>query len=376
MGDPWFKIKHLQHSHGLIALSANFALYGDLSQRMMSVIGQFSPLQEIYSIDESFLDLTGIPGTGRQLGTEIRNRVMQWVGIPTCVGIGPTKTLAKLANHLAKKIPRLQGVCDLSAVDHAARLKAMRHVPVDDVWGVGRKLAPQLNAMGIHSASDLAQASVQAIQNKFSVVLSRTVAELAGVACIPWEDSPPEKQQIICSRSFGAPVEALADLQHALATFMTRASEKLRSQHSLAGAAQVFIRTSHFRQGPQHSGSVVTRLHPTDNTSELIHAALGGLGRIYKPGYAYAKAGVCLLDIEPAQPAHHQLGLFSGQGRKEYASRSNLMTVMDKINHRYGRSTVVAASALASLEAPWRMRQERMTPAYTTDWNDIVQIWR
>lgn len=157
MGAPWFQIKHLAQTHGLLALSANFSLYGDLSQRMMNVIGQFSPLQEIYSIDESFLDLTGVPGTGRELGSTIRERVKQWVGIPTCVGIGPSKTLAKLANHLAKKIPRLQGVCDLSTLDHEGRLRALRHVAIEDVWGVGRRLAPQLRESGIQTASDLAQ---------------------------------------------------------------------------------------------------------------------------------------------------------------------------------------------------------------------------
>ncbi len=172
MGDPWFKIKHLAQSRGLIALSANFSLYGDLSSRMMNVIGQFSPQQEIYSIDESFLDLTGIRGTGRELGTVIRDRVKQWVGIPTCVGIGPSKTLAKLANHLAKKVPRLQGVCDLSMINHPARLRAMRHVQIDDVWGVGRRLAPQLRDMGIQTAADLAQQSPQRIKERFTVVLA------------------------------------------------------------------------------------------------------------------------------------------------------------------------------------------------------------
>lgn len=377
MGDPWFKIKHLEHSHGLLALSANFALYGDLSARMMNVIGQFSPLQEIYSIDESFLDLTGIPGPGRELGTSIRDRVKQWVGIPTCVGIGPTKTLAKLANHLAKKVPRLQGVCDLSNIDHQARLRAMRHVPVDDVWGVGRRLAPQLKAMGMHTAADLAQAAPARIQSKFSVVLARTVSELAGQACIPWEDSPPDKQQIMCSRSFGAPVTALADLQQAVAVFVSRAAEKLRGQDSTTAAVQVFIRTSPFRDTPQHSGSTVIRIERTNNTAALISVVSNGLRRIYRPGFPYAKAGVCLIDIEGQERTAAQLSLFDcATAASRGASCDGLMSVLDKLNERYGKATVLAAKALADKDAPWQMRQERMTPAYTTRWNEIVEIWR
>lgn len=343
---------------------------------MMNVIGQFSPLQEIYSIDESFLDLTGIPGSGRDLGSSIRARVKQWVGIPTCVGIGPTKTLAKLANHLAKKVPRLSGVCDLSKLDSEARLKAMRHVPVDDVWGVGRRLAPQLKAMGMHTAADLAQAAPARIQSKFSVVLARTVSELAGQACIPWEDSPPDKQQIMCSRSFGAPVTTLADLQQAVAVFVSRAAEKLRRQASTAGAVQVFIRTSPFRETPQYSGSTVVQIERTSSTAVFIHAVTNGLRKIYRPKFAYAKAGVCLLDIEAQSTTTAQLGLFDEIQAAAKSPCSALMSVMDELNERYGRSTVLAAKALAEPAAPWQMRQERRTPAYTTDWNQIIQVWR
>lgn len=376
MGAPWFKIQHLADSHGLIALSANFALYGDLSQRMMNVIGQFSPRQEIYSIDESFLDLTGIPGTGRELGTQIKVRVKQWVGIPTCVGIGPTKTLAKLANHLAKKVPRLQGVCDLSSIDHEARLKALRHVPVDDVWGVGRRLAPQLKDMGIYTASDLAQTSPGQLQQRFSVVLAKTARELAGDPCIAWEDAPSEKQQIMCSRSFGQPVTALYDLQQAIAVFVSRAAEKLRGQDSLTSAVQVFIRTSPFREGPKYAGSIVVRVEQTCNTNALISAVSKGLRAIYRPGFKYAKAGVCLLDIQSASQAAGQLGLFDCPSSTSGLVRNKLMSVMDSLNDRYGRATVLTAQALAQDDAPWRMKQERMTPAYTTDWNQVVEIWR
>lgn len=376
MGAPWFKIKHLAQTHGLLALSANFNLYGDLSQRMMNVIGQFSPQQEIYSIDESFLDLTGVPGTGRELGSAIRQRVKQWVGIPTCVGIGPSKTLAKLANHLAKKVARLQGVCDLSTLDNARRLRALHHVPIEDVWGVGRRLAPQLRELGICTASDLAQQSPQRIQERFSVVLAKTVRELAGESCIGWEDEPADKQQIMCSRSFGKPVTDLIDLQQALTVFVSRAAEKLRSQASLTEAIHVFIRTSPFREGPKYTGSTIVKVAPTDDTATLIGAVSQALRQIFRPGYVYAKAGVCLLEIEQRAQVESQLGLFDPPQPTDEIPKRDLMQVMDQLNQRFGRFTVVAANALEQGDAPWQMRQERKTPAYTTCWDDIVEIWR
>src|SRR5690606_13253042 len=240
MGAPWFSIRHLQ-ARGLVAISANFALYGDMSDRMMRVIGQFSPAQEIYSIDECFLDLTGLPGTGREIGTRIRQRVLRWVGIPTCVGIGATKTLAKLANHLAKSLPRLQGVCDLSGLNHAGLLRAIRHVPVGDVWGVGRRLAPSLEASGIRTAADLARADRHELRRRYSIVLAKTARELCGEPAIGWEDAPSPKQQIMSTRSFGRPVRDLTELEQAVSLFTSRAAEKLRQQHSHASVVQVYI---------------------------------------------------------------------------------------------------------------------------------------
>lgn len=372
MGAPWFSIKHLTNSHGLMALSANFSLYGDLSARMMSVIGQFSPHQEIYSIDESFLDLTGTPGTGREIGSAIRQRVRQWVGIPTCVGIGPTKTLAKLANHLAKKMPRLEGVCDLSLIDEARRLRILSGIAVGEVWGVGRRLAPRLQALGIHSARDLALADYHVIQDAFSIVLAKTARELAGQSCIDWDDAPASKKQIMCSRSFGHPVLHRQDLNQALSVFVARAAEKLRREASFTPAMLVFIRTSPFRVDPQYSGSIVVHLNrPTDDTAALLTATTTGLYKIYKPGFKYAKAGVCLMDLTSAQKAHAQGDLFTPP-----PPDNKLMDVMDTLNQRYGKATVLAASTLSEPDAVWQMRQERMTPAYTTDWTQVVDVWR
>ncbi len=372
MGTPWFQIKHLASTHGLMALSANFNLYGDLSARMMNVVGQFSPRQEIYSIDESFLDLTGVPGTGREIGSAIRKRVGQWVGIPTCVGIGPTKTLAKLANHLAKKTPRLEGVCDLTTIDDAHRLRVLGRVAVGEVWGVGRRLAPRLQELGIHTAADLALADYRVIRDTFSIVLAKTGRELAGESCIEWEDAPAAKKQIMVSRSFGHPVFEINDLLQALSLFVTRAAEKLRREGSHTPAMLVFIRTSYFRDDPQYSGGTVVRFdRATDDTAVLLAAMGRGLRKVYRAGFRYAKAGVCLLDLAPASKSHAQGDLFA-----EPPAENKLMGIIDSLNQKFGKSTISAASTLSEPDAAWQMRQERMTPAYTTDWSQVVDVWR
>ena len=378
MGAPWFQIRHLADTHGLVALSANFTLYGDISHRMMNIIGQFAPRQEIYSIDESFLDLTGVPGSGRDIGTAIRHRIRQWIGIPTCVGIGPTKTLAKLANHLAKKIPRLLGICDLAQLDDTRRLRALAHVPVEDVWGVGRQLAPRLRELGIGTAADLASTDTRVIRDRFSVVLAKTAEELAGLPRLAWEDLPADKQQIMCSRSFGQPIQHFNDLLEAVSVFTTRAAERLRAQHSVAGAINVFARTSFFRNDPPYSGSIVVPLgHETNDTRAMLHAVKKGLTHIFRPGFNYAKAGVCLLGIEPLERANPQMSLFEPlPGAETGKNASKIMQAIDGVNQRYGNSTLVPASTLHDHDAVWAMKQERKTPAYTTDWGQIVEIRR
>jgi len=377
MGAPWFKIQHLQ-ARGLVAISANFALYGDMSDRMMRVIGQFSPAQEIYSIDESFLDLTGLPGAGRDIGTQIRQRVLRWVGIPTCVGIGATKTLAKLANHLAKSLPRLQGVCDLSGLGPAELQRAIRHVPIRDVWGVGRRLAPRLEALGIQSAADLARTDGRVLQRQFSATLDKTARELRGEPAIGWEDAPVPKQQIMSTRSFGLPVRDLAELEQAVSLFTSRAAEKLRQQHSHAAAVQVFIRTSRFSAGPWHADSAVVPLgSPTDSTSVLLRAALSGLRSVFQPGFDYAKAGVCLLDVRPAVSVSMQGELFaldSGHAEKSALRSARAMAVVDRLNQRFGSRMVQVASALHEPDARWLMRQAHQSPSYTTVWGDVVEV--
>lgn len=373
MGIPWYQIQHLTQSHGLIALSANFDLYGDLSQRLMNILGQFTSGQDIYSIDEAFLDLTCNRESGRTIGHQIQQRVLQWTGLPTSIGIGQSHTLAKLANHLAKSIPRLQGVCDLSTLDQPALQRAIRHVPVEKVWGIGKKLSQQLHALGIYTAADLAQSPQHFIRARFSVTLAKTALELQGISCMKWQETPSPKQQIMCSRSFGNDVYSLSDLSEAISTFTGVAAQKLRQQKSKTSSIYIFIRTTRYRQTKQYATSATQQLpYACDDTISLTKAALQGLKKIYQPGYPYATAGVCLLDI--SNQHNSTLALEPFLPRSAHTER--LMQTMDTINQRFGRTTLQLGSSLTKDNAPWKMRQQHMTPAYTSDWTQIITIWR
>jgi DNA polymerase V len=378
MGAPWFKIKHLVESDQLVALSANFALYGDLSDRMMSLAAGLGPKQEIYSIDESFIELAGVRGNLVERSFKIRARILQWVGIPCCIGIGPTKTLAKLANHVAKTAERKPGVypyrlaqvCNFGELTGEEFEKVLAATPVNEIWGIGRRITAQLNEGGIQTALDLIRLDKATIRSKWSVVLERTVRELQGTPCIDLEDAPAAKKEIACTRSFGHPVTALTDLNEAVSHFATRAAEKLRKQGSAAHQLICFVRTSPFRKDPQYSGSISVPLRrPTSDTGALVSAAVAGMRAIYRPGFSYAKAGVMLVDLQPDTVSQGELDL---QG-DEAPDRSKLMTTLDGLNRRFGRGAVLMASAgLAGDRRAWVMKQERRTPAYTTCWDDLA----
>lgn len=377
MGAPWFKIKHFVETEGLVGLSANFALYGDLSDRMMRLAAAMGPSQEIYSIDESFIGLAGVPGDLVERGHKIRGRILQGIGIPTGIGIGSTKTRAKLANHIAKTAERKPGsypeqlaqVCNLEAMGKSELEVVMASTGVGEVWGVGRQIGKQLVDGGIESVLDLVRMDVGTIRRRWSVVLERTVLELQGVSCIEMEQAPPPKQQIACTRSFGHQVTSLQHLAEALTEFASRAAVKLRKQSSQAGQVLVFIRTSPFRQCPQYSRSVTVPLRrPSADTAPIVQAALRGLQAIYREGFNYSKAGVMLLDLQGASHRQGELDLEGDTGR----DRSSLMLAMDQLNDRYGRGTVLLGSAgLAGDKRMWAMKQERRTPGYTTRWADI-----
>lgn len=381
MGHPWHQIRHLEEQ-GLVALSANFALYGDMSDRMMSLAAGMGPSQEIYSIDESFIGLDGVRGDLKARASAVRERILRWIGIPCCVGIGPTKTLAKLANHVAKQADRKPGtypaeharVCDLSQASREEFAALMSGTEVGAVWGVGRRIGAQLAEGGIRTALDLARLDPALVRRGWSVVLERTIRELQGTPCIGLDDDAPRpKKQIACTRSFGRTVEAFEPLAQAVSEFASRAAAKLRQQSSHACDVLVFIRTSPFRQDPQYSRSMIVPMRrPADDTSAIVAAALMGLRAIYRPGYRLAKAGVMLLDIQPASREQYELDLGEAAVGRD---RSRLMKAMDRVNGRWGQGTVKVASARVG-EAPcdWGMKQDRRTPAYTTEWADMPTV--
>ena len=369
MGTPWFQMKDLARQHGILALSSNYSLYADMSSRMMAVLGTYSPDQEVYSIDECFLGMQGFSHFDLlEHGQRIRRQVLQWVGIPVCVGYGETKTLAKLANHCAKKgLAGVEGVCDLTRLTQAERSRLFSTIPVNEVWGVGRRLTEQLGARGIATVEQLRTADAETLRQAFSVVLERTERELNGTPCLDMETVAPNKQQILSSRSFGAYVYTLPELREAVALYMSRAAEKLRRQGSLAGRVQVYIRTNPFKENaPQYQRGVnVPLTEATDDTLRLIKAAHWGLKRLYRSGYAYQKAGVALLDLRPR--SHVQMDLFS-----TLPNRHALMQVMDRINASFGRGTL--RTAAEGIRPAWRMKRERMSPAYTTRWDQLAEV--
>jgi len=380
MGAPWFKIRHLVESDELVALSANFALYGDLSDRMMSLAAGLGPAQEIYSIDESFIDLAGVRGNLVERSFKIRARILQWVGIPCCIGIAKTKTLAKLANHVAKTAERKPGIypdklmqvcnfADMTTEEFEAVLAA---TPVNEVWGVGRRITAQLNEGGIQTALDLAKLDTATIRGKWSVVLERTVRELQGTPCVELDDAPAAKKEIACTRSFGQPITELSDLNEAVTHFASRAAEKLRKQGSTTHQVMCFVRTSPFRKDPQYSRSICVPLRrPTADTSALVSAAVAGLKAIFRPGFNYAKAGVMLMDLQADTVSQGELNL-EGDDTPDH---TRLMSTLDGLNQRFGKGTVLMASAgLAGERRAWVMKQERRTPAYTTCWEDLAVV--
>ena len=376
MGAPWFQIRHMEETEGLVALSANFTLYGDMSDRMMSLAAGLGPVQEIYSIDESFIGLQGMRGDLTKRSRAIRERIDRWVGIPCGVGIGQTKTRAKLANYIAKTAERKPGsypaelaqVCNLTTLPAQDLDDVLAATLVEEVWGVGRKIGAQLHECGIHTVLDLARMDPATIRRRWSVVLERTVRELQGMQCIDLDDAPAPQKEIACTRSFGQAITELPPLLEAVSEFASRAAEKLRKQGSLASQLLVFAHTSPFRPGPRFNKSVVVPLRrPTADTGKLVWAAAMGMRRMYEPGYKMAKAGVMLLDLVLGNVLQAELDL----EEEDQRDRTKLMVALDTLNGRYGKGTVHSASTGGTNKGKdWGMKQERRTPQYTTRWED------
>lgn len=368
MAAPWYQMKAIAKRHGIVAFSSNYALYADLSSRVMSLLSQFSPQQEVYSIDESFLDLTGMPGKHSEYAQLMRRTIRQCVGIPVCVGIAPSKTLAKLANHVAKKNPHYNGVCDFNSMREDELDALLSTIEVGEVWGVGRRTAPRLQEIGIHSVLDLKRSPPGRLRAHFSVVFERIVSELNGVACLALEDVQRDKQQIICSRSFGRLTSSLTDLEQAAIAYTTRAVEKLRQQNSIASALHIYVRTNpHRTQDAQYQQGILVPLdEPGDDTRIFCKAALHGLRQIYRPGHAYQKVGIMLAEIIPASERPRTL-FVDEVARKRSKS---LMATLDHINRRMGSGTLKLLGEGTSQH--WAMRNEMRSPRYTTEWDGLL----
>lgn len=364
MGDPYFKVRRFLERNGVAVFSSNYTLYGELSHRVGQAIASLAPATETYSIDEMFCRLDGLPEPLRDYGRLIQQRVLQWTALPVGVGIGPTKTLAKAAQHASKVYrDKTGGVVDLRE-PHAIEW-LLKRMPVDEVWGIGRRMKANLEQYGIATAWDLSRADPRVMGRKFSVVLERTIRELQGEPCLDLE-GPQDKQTICSSRMFGKRVTSISGLREAVASYMHRAAEKARAQRSLSGSFRLAIQTSFHGDGPKYARAVVcTPPYPTDDVRVLTKLALQGLDVIYRDGYEYSKAEILLLDLRRRGEFTEDLFATSQPARSDA-----LMQVMDTINRRWGRECLRTAAVPAVPD--WGMRRALLSPSYMTDWH---QLW-
>lgn len=363
---PYFQVRALCEQRGVIALSSNYELYADLSEKMMQVIGRFAPEQHVYSIDETFLSfercLAAI-GDFRQHGTLIRRAVWKECRLPVCVGMGPTLTLAKLANHAAKKIPGYSGVCVLD--NEAERLKVLAKTPVSDVWGVGRKLSSHFKLMGINTALDLAKKPAPLMRKNFNVEVERTIRELNGQRCKDWDVARADKKQIFSTRSAGQRITDVESLRQALCLHAGIASRKARKQRSLCRVMLVFASNSPFDEKPVSFKAIHRFAYPTSDVTQITSAASRLANEVFHEGVRFYKFGVGLLDLQDGR--HEQKDLFNPCPNDE-----KLMAVFDSLNQRYGDGAVFLAAQ--GIGSKWEMRREMLTPQYTTRWRDLPKV--
>ncbi len=373
MGTPVFECKELIQKHNIFVLSSNYSLYADMSERVMKVLKTFSPQVEIYSIDEAFLDLSHMAVADlTTYGQDIRLTVLRQTGIPVSVGIAGTKTLTKIAAEIVKQQPQFQGVLNIANCSQQEIDALLEEIRVEDVWGIGHRYARRLRACNVCTARDLKEMDTRWIRKQFSVAAERTVRELRGIACMPLETQPKAKKGIMTSKSFGAPIIRLEELEEAVATYTARAVEKLRKQGSLAATISVFIQTNYFqKQSPQYTNSASkTLLFPTAFTPDFIGAALQLVRSIYKDGYTYKKAGVFLSRIMPEDVM--QPDLFGALSFEDEYRKARLMCAVDVINRLWGSNTIFFGAQ--GLTRKWKMRQERRSNRYTTQWSEILRI--
>jgi DNA polymerase V len=367
MGVPAFQLKEFIEKKGLIALSSNYPLYADMSHRVMATLSRFTSALQVYSVDEAFFSLDGHPLSPTDYAREIRSTVKRWTGIPVSVGIGPTKTLAKLANRTAKTSPDYEGVFDFAACPDPDEL--LGRIDAVKIWGVGPRLAASLRRHKIETALSLRDADERWIKRRFSSAAYQTVMELRGIPCLPLQPTAPTRKSAVCTRSFGRPVEKLEELKEAVSCYVSLAAQKVRAQGLAARKMEVFIQANPRHEGPSYSASIGFRLGvATGYTPRLVSQALALLERIYKPGFAYVRAGVVFSDLVSEKSV--QLSLF--ESPEDVAKERELMKTVDAINRRLGREKVFLASS--GVGRGWKMKQERLSRRYTTRWDELLTV--
>ncbi|EMJ5171267.1 Y-family DNA polymerase [Klebsiella aerogenes] len=370
MGDPYFKCKEQFRRHRVVCFSSNYELYADMSNRVMTTLEEMCPRVEIYSIDEAFCDLTGVRNCRvlEEFGHELKDTVYRNTRLPVGVGIAQTKTLAKLANHAAKTWKATGGVVDLSNVERQRKLMAL--LPVDEVWGVGRRISKRLEAMGIKTVLQLADTDIRFIRKHFNVVLERTVRELRGEPCLELEEFAPVKQEIVCSRSFGERITTYEQMRQAICSYAARGAEKLRGEHQYCRHISAFVKTSPFALNEKYYGNSgsIKLLTPTQDSRDIINAAVKCLDAIWAEGHRYQKAGIMLGDFYSQGVA--QLNLFDDNAPRQNSEK--LMEVLDHLNAKDGRGTLYFAGQ--GIQATWQMKREMLSPRYTTRYCDLLKV--
>lgn len=365
MGAPFFEIKHLMKSHGLRVVSSNYALYQEVSNRLMRVLSVYGEHQEVYSIDESWLTVQGGNIDFEALGRQIQSDVNRQIGIGVGIGFGATKTLAKACNHAAKTYKKTGGV--VGPLDDFRRDKLLSLMSVGDVWGIGRQLSAKLDSIGVKTALDLQRYDSKSLRKMFNVNVQNTGLELAGVSCYGLEENPGPKQTIASTRSFGERVTTVEGLREAVATYASRACVKLRSERQKASCLQVFIQTSRFDDHPYSRTAICGLEVPSSDTRDFVAAALQGLQRIFLPGYRYAKAGIILSQLTGSHGI--QQDLFAPAPRR---NADALMGVIDQVNARYGRGSI--RLAIEPPVAQWAMKRDYLSASFTTDFNQLKSV--
>jgi DNA polymerase V len=370
MGEPYFKCKELCIKNDVFAFSSNYELYDDMSSRIMTILKSFCPEIEIYSIDESFLSFSSFNHYNLlEYSKQIRADIKMQTGVPVSIGWAPTKTLAKIANHIAKKQTN-DGVFDLC--DKRIRKEKLSQFPIDDIWGIGRRLAIRLREFKIETAEELRYADSKLMRREFSVVMERIIAELNGISCLPLERILPNKKEIMSSRSFGKPIMTLSDMEEAISNYCARASYKLRQQNHYAGGIFVFVKTNEFRQDQkQYANAITLRFKvPQNDTRKIIAYAKYGLRKVFKTGFKYKKAGVMLIDLVPDTIS--QLDIFEG-GESSKKNNNEVMILLDSINAKFGKKTLFIGAE--GVRNAWQMRREMISQRYTTNWKELPVVF-